>query len=989
MTGPAPGNKLYGGKMKHKWFTLVSAVSLIVVGLWALPSRAAQTSVLWYDVRAQNIAASGTRDIIPDRYRMLRLNELALRQLLTTAPLEGTSAAHSTAPIIDLPLPDGGFGRFRFVESPIMVPELAAKFPKIKTYAGQGLDDETATVRFDVTPAGFHAQILSAHGAMYIDPYSRGTTAYYISYAKRDFKPAASKGFSELAPPPDDRAMAAEIASLVTHNPNTAVGPQLRTYRLAVAATGEYTLYQGGSAAQGLAAIVTSVNRVDGIYETEVAVRMVLVANNNLIVYTNSDTDPYTNGDPYSLLSENQANLDAVIGNANYDVGHVFSTAGGGLAQLGVPCAAGFKAQGETGTSAPVGDPFDVDYVAHEMGHQFGGNHTFNGNAGSCGGGNRNGPTAYEPGSGSTIMAYAGICGAQDLQPHSDAFFHTISFDEIVAYTTVGSGNSCAAITTTGNAAPLPNAGAGYTIPRQTPFTLTGSATDPNGDPVTYNWEEFDLGSAGAPNNPLNPPFFRSFNSTVSPARTFPKWSDIVNNTTTIGEILPNVTRSLVFRLTVRDNRSGGGGVDRVATTINVTTAAGPFQVTVPNTAVTWAGNSSQNVTWNVANTTASPINCATVNIRLSTDGGYTYPVSLASGVSNNGSASISVPNISTTTARVQVACASNIFFDISNVNFTIVPSVADVMLGQTITPTLVRPNSLITYTLTITNASASSSSIITVTDNLPTTGFNLGSASGTGWTCAPLSQVVTCTLPALSANGVTTINLTGTVTAATGTLTNTAWVTSTSDQVPGNNGPITLVTAITPLLDQTITFNPLPDRTYGDPDFVITATASSGLPVSFVAGAPDRCTNIGSTIHLTGAGTCTVTATQAGEGIYGPASPVSRTFQISQALSSVSLTSAPNPAMVLRPITFTATVTSTAGTPTGAVQLYADGALFGYPIALSSGSATWVTHTLTVGTHIITATYSGAGNYTSSTSTLAGGQVVEPIRLYLPVIWR
>jgi uncharacterized repeat protein (TIGR01451 family) len=550
-------------------------------------------------------------------------------------------------------------------------------------------------------------------------------------------------------------------------------------------------------------------------------------------------------------------------------------------------------------------------------------------------------------------------------------------------------GNSCVAPTNTGNAAPLPNAGAGYTIPAQTPFTLTGSATDAEGDALTYNWEEFDLGNAGAPNNPLNPPFFRSFNSTVSPARTFPKWSDLVNNTTTIGEILPNVTRAMVFRLTVRDNRSGGGGVNWASTSLSVTTAAGPFQVTAPNTAVTWTGNALQNVTWNVAGTTAAPVNCATVNIRLSTDGGYTYPVSLASGALNNGSASVAVPNISTTAARVQVACASNIFFDISNVNFTIVPGSADVTLGQTITPTLVRPNSLITYTLTITNASASSSSIITVTDNLPATGFNLGSASGAGWTCSSLSSVVTCTLPSLSANGVTTINITGTVIAATGTLTNTAWVTSTSDQVPGNNGPITLVTAITPLVNQTITFDPLSAKIYGDPDFVITATASSGLPVSFAAGTPDRCTNIGSTIHLTGAGMCTITATQAGGGIYAPANPVSRTFQISPAFSTVSIASAPNPAVVLRPITFTATVTSTAGTPTGVVQLYADGALFAGPIALSSGSATWVTHTLKVGTHIITATYSGAGNYTGSTGALAGGQVVEPIRLYLPVIWR
>lgn len=284
-------------------------------------------------------------------------------------------------------------------------------------------------------------------------------------------------------------------------------------------------------------------------------------------------------------------------------------------------------------------------------------------------------------------MAYAGICGAQDLQPHSDDYFHTISFDEIVAYTNSGSGNTCPVTTNTGNSAPMPNAGSGgQTIPAQTPFTLTGSATDPDGDPLTYNWEEFDLGMAGAPNNPTNPPFFRSFNSTTGPSRTFPKWTDILSNTTTIGEVLPNTTRAMIFRLTVRDNRSGGGGVDRASTTINVTTAAGPFQVTAPNTALTWGTGSVQAVTWNVANTNLAPVNCSTVNVRLSIDGGFNYPIALASGVANNGSAAITVPNNPTTQARVQVACANNIFFDVSNVNFTIVAGTPDFSL--TVNPT-------------------------------------------------------------------------------------------------------------------------------------------------------------------------------------------------------------------------------------------------------------------------------------------------------------
>lgn len=629
---------------------------------------------VWSDVGEANITTQGKREIVPNQYRALRLDVNALQAQLQQAPLEGSTAARSSAFLFSLPLPDGSFARFRLVESPIMAPGLAAQFPTIKTYAGQGIDDPTATVRLDWTPAGLHAMILSATDTVFIDPYQRSDIDHYISYAKRDFQLPAAKTFVEPAPTVEDTAMAREIAALVASGVLKPSGAQLRTYRLAVAATGEYTQFHGGTVALGLAAIVTTMNRVNGIYEREVAVRMTLVADNNLLVYTNPATDPYTNNDPGALLDENQTNIDAVIGSANYDVGHVFSTGGGGLAALGVPCRVGLKAQGETGSSAPVGDPFDVDYVAHEIGHQFGANHTFNGNAGFCAGGNRNGPTAYEPGSGSTIMAYAGICGTQDLQPNSDAYFHTISFDEIVAYTTVGAGNNCAVTTNTDNAAPVPAAGASYTIPSQTPFTLTGSATDANNDALTYNWEEFDLGTAGAPNNETNPPFFRSFSATSSPARTFPKWSDIINNTITIGEILPNTTRTMTFRLTVRDNRLDGGGVNYASTTVNVTTAAGPFQVTAPNTAVSWNGGATQNITWNVANTNLAPINCATVNLLLSTDGGITYPTAVATGVPNNGSATVTVPNLATAMARIQVACAGNIFFDISNANFTIVP---------------------------------------------------------------------------------------------------------------------------------------------------------------------------------------------------------------------------------------------------------------------------------------------------------------------------
>ncbi|RZK44711.1 MAG: hypothetical protein EOO59_21665 [Hymenobacter sp.] len=308
---------------------------------------------------------------------------------------------------------------------------------------------------------------------------------------------------------------------------------------------------------------------------------------------------------------------------------------------------------------SPVADAFDIDYVAHEMGHEFGANHPFNGTASSCGGGNRNASTAYEPGSGSTIMAYAGICGtANDLQPHSDAYFHVVSYEEIQTYL---ASTSCGVTSSTGNNPPsvvlLP--ASGKVLPISTPFKLTTGGYDSDGDALTYCWEEFDLGTGGSPtaaqvaNN--NVPLFRSFNPTASPTRYFPRLSDLVNNAAVIGERLPTVARTLTFRVTLRDQHNGTqgvvGGLNSSQNVVMTTTAsAGPFVVTSPNTAVSLAGGSSQPVTWNVAGTTANGVNCATVNLRLSVDGGLTYPTLLLAGAPNNGTANVTLPSVATTT---------------------------------------------------------------------------------------------------------------------------------------------------------------------------------------------------------------------------------------------------------------------------------------------------------------------------------------------------
>ena len=662
-----------------KFIFSLKITSFLFISIFALSvfTLNAQTNFieLWNDVAETGITTTGVRYIIPEEYRTLELNLQDLSTALSQAPSEKLIRIKESGFLLSLPLPDNSFATFKVVESPVMAEELSTKYPQIKTYLGQGVTDKTSQVRFDVTPAGFHAIIFNTNGTVYIDPYSQGETRYYISYYKKDYTPTEDQLNSFCNLLGEDSEFGQHIRELVQNNPDVLIGPELRTYRLACATTGEYTIFHGGTVALGLAAVVTAVNRVTGVYENEVGVRMELIPNNDLIIYTNPSTDPYTNNDGFAMLAQNQTNLDAVIGTANYDIGHVFSTGGGGVAYLGVICQAGFKARGVTGLPQPIGDPFYIDYVAHEMGHQYGGNHSFNGNAGACSGGNRNAATAYEPGSGSTIMAYAGICGNQNLQNNSDDYFHNINFVEIVNYTNNGNGNSCAVITPTGNGEPTAVVPAGgFTIPINTPFMLVGSGTDPDGDPLTYCWEEWDLGPAGHPNSPSgNAPIFRSFDPVDVPYRYFPKLTNILNNSQTIGEILPSYSRTLTFRLTVRDNRAGGGGVDYAQMqAINVTNTAGPFLVTQPNTAVTWQGNTNQTVTWDVANTSIAPVNVTEVNILLSIDGGQTFTEVLASNTPNDGSEDIFVPNLPTTQARIKVEAVGNVFFDLSNTNFTI-----------------------------------------------------------------------------------------------------------------------------------------------------------------------------------------------------------------------------------------------------------------------------------------------------------------------------
>lgn len=619
---------------------------------------------LWTSEQYSN---APSRYAYPQEYIGISYNHVQLFNELLKSPEENSKSINKVQ--LSIPISNQKQITFDIRRVFVMHPDLNEVYNQIQTYRGQGINDPTAKLALSISPVGLHIMITSADGVFYYDPLTNFDTQNCILYEKKNFN--RSTGFSCET---DD--LIKEVKQLKKSSGNLRThGTQLRNYRLALSCTGEYAAFYGGTKSGALAGMVASVNRVNAVYSDELAIRLTLVPNDTLLIYTNASTDPFTNSNGSTMLGENITTCNNIIGSANYDIGHVFSTGGGGVAYLGVPCTAN-KAGGVTGSSSPVGDAFDIDYVAHEMGHQFSAQHTFNASTGSCSG-NRTATTAYEPGSGITIMAYAGICTAtNDLAPNSIPYFHTKSFDQITTYITTGSGSTCPTTTSTGNTPPtVTPAALVYNIPFQTPFELTATGSDANGDALTYCWEEFDLAAAGNWNAPVgDAPIFRPFSPVSSPKRTFPKISDIVNNVTTIGELLPTYARTLRFRITVRDNRIGGGGVMHPEDTvkINVINTTTAFSVTSPNTNVTWNTGQSAVVTWNVSNTTASPISCANVSILLSTDGGFTYPITILSSTPNDGTETITIPANLSTTARIKVQSVGNIFFDISNTNFTI-----------------------------------------------------------------------------------------------------------------------------------------------------------------------------------------------------------------------------------------------------------------------------------------------------------------------------
>jgi subtilisin-like proprotein convertase family protein len=615
----------------------------------------AQKTTLWSDVKE---VKSDSWEIRAKKHRTVKVKLTELNSFIN-----GRNAF-----TLLLPLPDDRNFSFNFKDNELIPRSLKLKYPSLISFSGY-TSDKRYFATIDCGENGFHALIRGEGSSVFIDPVSRNNDSLYISYFQADLikasdKPSPACGNIEKA----ETLLKSKFKLLKKES----VGPELKIYRMAVTCTGEYAQFHGGTTEGALSAIITTVNRVSSIYQTEVGIKFELVPKTDELIFLDGASDPYSNTSTASFLSQVQTQIDNIIGTDNYDIGHGLSTNSGGLAILGSVCT-DEKAKGVSGSSFPVGDAFDIDFVAHEIGHQFGAAHTFNGILGSCAG-NHNAPTAFEPGSGSTIMAYAGICGSDNIVLQSDAYFHGGSYDQIVKFVKDESGSVCGSTIATNNLPPNVSAvEGGFYIPANTPFELEAAGIDPDGDPITYCWEETDLGPQGEATNPSgNAPIFRSFPPTSDPKRIFPNINDLIDNSTTKGEMLPTYSRDLSFRVTARDlNDSGGVNFDTLS--FFVSDLAGPFKVSFPSSTDTFRVNESVEISWDPASTMLAPISCEFVDVLISTDSGKTFPLTVLSNTPNDGIQTVDIPNTVSENCRIKIKASNNIFFDISDENFSII----------------------------------------------------------------------------------------------------------------------------------------------------------------------------------------------------------------------------------------------------------------------------------------------------------------------------
>ena len=722
-------------------FPMLFAIALLVL---ISPAYGGNKNIeLWKTTIESRVQFRGERTVVPEKYLVFRLNQTNLQNALSRIADEEI--------LMEIPFPDGTTKQFRMRNAPVLSDELAADFPTWRNFAGEAVGDSSISGRFDWNVNGFHGYIFTPQGTVMIDPFQRNDKENYLVFYKHEFGAPTDEFYCNVNHKMSE-IVKGDYPSMTPQPTEFTFGTTVRTYRLAIATTGEWARnaagYDGSQSptqirATALGVVNTTVGRLNGIYLREISSQFVLVNptfenNATNIIFDDPATDPYNNTDQaddmngnVDQLRVNRETINARLGGMNYDIGHLYGTGGGGVATGSSLCDAS-KAEGYSARGTNTGDPFTVDYVAHELGHQFSASHTYNqvDPAGTCT--TRSMTNAFEVASGSTIMSYVGICGDRNLQQYVDtgfSSFHIRSLTQMTTYLTDAgqppTANNCG---TTGaaNNVPTVNAGAGFTIPALTPFTLTAAGNDADAGDVAnllYSWEEFDLSPSGSGTNGMpagtydvdtdgiQRSLFRAYSPIARNSRTFPSMNFILNPanndpagtnqpqlsymgthptnapgavcqteiTCVVGERLPTISRTMNFRVSVRDRR---GGIVDGGTTVTVAGGAGPFRVTAQDTLVeelapNWMANTQQTVTWDVANTNAAPVNAANVNILLSTDGGLTFPITILANTPNDGTQQITVPNNPTTTARIKVEAVGNIFFDISNVNFTIIAAVA------------------------------------------------------------------------------------------------------------------------------------------------------------------------------------------------------------------------------------------------------------------------------------------------------------------------
>jgi subtilisin-like proprotein convertase family protein len=635
----------------------------------------------WKQARAEQVA--GLRDqhqtIRPNQYKTFALDFQGMSQYLATAPMEFTPAAKQPL-AVELPTADGEMARYMVWESPIIAPGLSEKYPAIHTYAGRTTDGSGRMVRLGVGYGGFHAYIFAPDGREEsIQNYTMDNADYYMVFRNEEMPAEKMLPDGQMKCGVDD-SKETPVTNPSNNNlvqDRSQAPVELKKFRAAIATKGEYSAFFNNDKPTILTAVVTALDYIVAIQERDFNVRLELIANNDTLFYLDPATDPYFGNQTGDWMDQNTQGVNQLIGINSYDIGHVFAVYVTGSATGiagGRVCNLFSKARACSSTNPPQGVYFNK-VAAHEMCHQMSGSHSWS-NCSDDSNGQLAAGFAYEPGSGSSIMGYPGACGPNDVQSQQDPYYHICNIEQVRNFVQDDEGNTCGIIEITDNNPPIatisiPN---GLTIPISTPFKLSGSGSDPDGDMLTYCWEQYDLGPTSELGLPTgNAPLFRSYPPSANNFRYFPLISRVAGNQTSKTEVLPAYARSMKFRMTVRDNHPGAGGQATAPLQVNVTNLAGPFLVTYPNTSgIVWRVGSQQEIVWDVANTNVGPVNCKSVNIKLSTNSGLAFPIELASNVPNTGRACITVPNNITVTGRVMVEAADNLFYDMSNNNISI-----------------------------------------------------------------------------------------------------------------------------------------------------------------------------------------------------------------------------------------------------------------------------------------------------------------------------